>query len=853
MKARRIFSELTGDGTSTSPNDTKSAEAKSAPAAAAAEYYSDESDGEGSDDKPSPASTVTSGSVEPNVRRSLMSDSNFSEATVGGAGGSGGATTAAGAGADDSKQREDSFGGGDRSHSHSFSSHSRHSLSNSGLGKDSFDDGSNGHSSADAGMFDAMDADVRELERGKFADEPIAVLPQQPTPQPPTVLDVSGAAKPATATGATTPTESHALASSPRQSADPLLQRSPITYAAAPAPASSQPVASTTTTAAEVKSDPESESAPAPAATASLGPASDAPPAADRHSPDSKTSSKTGRRRTGRHLKRPAYEYSEEVVTILLNLLRKQNFRLVTLQLVIELITEMVLANRPSQSTLPPPQPPNASNDSAPVSNPAPSTSTAPPTLGSVPETGVLPQPPQPTAPQPAAAPQPSYPALTRAHLEKLEDAIRLSARVMRSRLNDGSGTASAAVAAANAAAAAGGAGSAAGGGGGGGPSTPASPSNAAVIASAPTSTLGNLALDMFEDEYHALAHADIRAERMIANSINLLPIESSALSGLPVNYRLPSGDVEQTRTAIQMFLLLRQLKFKLLRSPDIEFQRIFNDDLPIKRNDTIPIQNQDLMTCSALVGKRKVRFYLMIEHSLSVLMLVQRHPTRAGFAIVQMVVPLRHQEAFLNRSNACVLHITIRCDTAPHASCRKLKGGTTVTTTAIGQPTGGSGAGQAGVTSVLIGKPLWNLALLFEDRVPCHAAKAQLTEARIRLRREMIRTVISSIEPATAAASTAPVQPPQPVTQSTPQPPAPAAGVAAPPTPTVTAPDPAVKVPELPAPAIVEPIPTPAMTAQIVSISPATTGVDAPAVTDSAPANSGSPPPADAAPGDGI
>jgi hypothetical protein len=51
--------------------------------------------------------------------------------------------------------------------------------------------------------------------------------------------------------------------------------------------------------------------------------------------------------------------------------------------------------------------------------------------------------------------------------------------------------------------------------------------------------------------------------------AVMLIPISNSPLSGISLNKRLPSGQTEKIQKAIQDFLIIRDLKFSLLKKTD--------------------------------------------------------------------------------------------------------------------------------------------------------------------------------------------------------------------------------------------------------------------------------------------
>jgi hypothetical protein len=244
-------------------------------------------------------------------------------------------------------------------------------------------------------------------------------------------------------------------------------------------------------------------------------------------------------------------------------------------------------------------------------------------------------------------------------------------------------------------------------------------------------SPLGYLILDLIEDEYSALTKP-IYAKRLSVSPYNLVAVEETAISGIPLDFRRPNGDFERTKVSVQVFLLLRLLHYKLSKRKDNLFPlgQTHSDSSinwnNLKADDEIPMNSTaESVACTLAVGPKKVNLFLVLDSDN--LLLVTRHPNKVGYAIIQMIVSLRHQEPFLNRSNNCVLHVTIRSLARPHPSCRKLKGG----------------------SADSLHAPLWNLTLLFIDPVQCQQSKRHLEQARIRIRKSILENIFRSFNEA--------------------------------------------------------------------------------------------------------
>ncbi|EGG23042.1 armadillo-like helical domain-containing protein [Cavenderia fasciculata] len=70
--------------------------------------------------------------------------------------------------------------------------------------------------------------------------------------------------------------------------------------------------------------------------------------------------------------------------------------------------------------------------------------------------------------------------------------------------------------------------------------------------------------LELFEDEMGS--YKQIKFEMLLKEAALILPVPERPISRLSLARRLPSGEVEKTQKAIQQFLVLREMKYTLLR-----------------------------------------------------------------------------------------------------------------------------------------------------------------------------------------------------------------------------------------------------------------------------------------------
>jgi len=199
---------------------------------------------------------------------------------------------------------------------------------------------------------------------------------------------------------------------------------------------------------------------------------------------------------------------------------------------------------------------------------------------------------------------------------------------------------------------------------------------------------------------------------------VTLLPIAENAISGVPLQYRRPSGRMEQSKKSIQVYLLLRGLRYKLLKINDTKFPliRAYTEEQQIKKQQQIQISNQDAIPCVIIVGKRHERHFLVVHRAL--LLVVQHHPTRAGFALVKVVVPLRMQQVkqVSTSPSPPSLTVVLRVGPKPHPSARPQ---------ALG---------------------VWALTLHFESTEDCNNANQHLKLSREKARVNLIKQLLISL-----------------------------------------------------------------------------------------------------------
>lgn len=139
--------------------------------------------------------------------------------------------------------------------------------------------------------------------------------------------------------------------------------------------------------------------------------------------------------------------------------------------------------------------------------------------------------------------------------------------------------------------------------------------------------SLGDIFLELFERELKT--YKQINFDGLIADTPSLLlPVSATPLSGFTLSKRLPSGQAEKIQKAIQIFLVLREFRYTMLKIKD--------DRLPLKEEPVLPMKPKDvymfptdenvtknvIFSCSMAVGptKKKVARFLSIEEGIVLL-----------------------------------------------------------------------------------------------------------------------------------------------------------------------------------------------------------------------------------------
>ena len=82
----------------------------------------------------------------------------------------------------------------------------------------------------------------------------------------------------------------------------------------------------------------------------------------------------------------------------------------------------------------------------------------------------------------------------------------------------------------------------------------------------------------------------EVDVNRLVMDSSVLLPPSQTPMSGIDLARRLPCGEAEKVRKAVQDFWLLRRLRTSLLQLPDDE-EPLLEPPVPILPHDVLDLR----------------------------------------------------------------------------------------------------------------------------------------------------------------------------------------------------------------------------------------------------------------------
>ncbi|KIH46229.1 hypothetical protein ANCDUO_23720 [Ancylostoma duodenale] len=195
-----------------------------------------------------------------------------------------------------------------------------------------------------------------------------------------------------------------------------------------------------------------------------------------------------------------------------------------------------------------------------------------------------------------------------------------------------------------------------------------------------------NLFLEWFEDEYAEFEVNHIKLETIGYEM--LLPPCNTAMSGLALHKRLPSGFEERIRTIIQFYFHIRKLAKDMSGETETELPLKVGNNVAVEVGDCINLNNSDLLSCVVVLNKNERLSRFLVTDRLQ-LILVEPDSRKAGWAIDTQITG--------DPSDSRSLHVVVE-----------------------GQPTR-QRKRQALLTARFV----------FDDHIRCMAAKQRLTKGR--------------------------------------------------------------------------------------------------------------------------
>ncbi|KAJ6244002.1 hypothetical protein M0813_21260 [Anaeramoeba flamelloides] len=131
---------------------------------------------------------------------------------------------------------------------------------------------------------------------------------------------------------------------------------------------------------------------------------------------------------------------------------------------------------------------------------------------------------------------------------------------------------------------------------------------------------IGNLFMDLFQDEYEKSLRYFINFEKIISDPDLLIDIPKSPFSGVDLSKRRASGDVEQTLKNFQVFFMLRRLRNNLLgkKETNLPLKEPENKST-FKISQKIESTQKNIIPCYVNQTQRLQKVsqkYLMVENS---------------------------------------------------------------------------------------------------------------------------------------------------------------------------------------------------------------------------------------------
>ncbi|XP_020607380.1 protein CLEC16A-like [Orbicella faveolata] len=220
--------------------------------------------------------------------------------------------------------------------------------------------------------------------------------------------------------------------------------------------------------------------------------------------------------------------------------------------------------------------------------------------------------------------------------------------------------------------------------------------------------------LDMFEDEYRQTKVKPPNLQHLMMDAALLLPLTGTPLTGIEFYKRLPCGEVEHTRRAIRVFLLMRDLCLALLGQTEqqLPLSKVENS---VHLEDVLDLNNSDLIACTVKTEDKQQRRFLVIDEAQFIL--VEPDTTKLGWGVVKFVARLQDVETAPDKEDSRSLFITIH----QPSSARSL--------------------------TKVRSRPILSAKFIFDDYIRCMSAKQRLQRRRTMLRQHKLHCIAQLLE----------------------------------------------------------------------------------------------------------
>ncbi|RWS29542.1 protein CLEC16A-like protein [Leptotrombidium deliense] len=220
--------------------------------------------------------------------------------------------------------------------------------------------------------------------------------------------------------------------------------------------------------------------------------------------------------------------------------------------------------------------------------------------------------------------------------------------------------------------------------------------------------------LDIFEEEYQEMQRRRLNVEYLMMDANLLLPpnnLTPLMMNGLEFTRRLPCADVERTRYAIRVFLLLRQLSLTLRNEAETQLP-LTNYDAFVKTEQLLDLNNSDLIACTVITKDQpKMRRFMVIDSQQ--LILIEPDSRLLGWGVAKFVALLQEIEVNPDKDDSRSLLIAIKQSNPSTANKR-----------------------------VVV-----SARYVFDDHIRCMAAKQRLTKGRMKARQKKMIQIAKLID----------------------------------------------------------------------------------------------------------